>query len=202
MIRTALACAVLMGVSAFSLSAEPLKQGERDRALSALHGSRKMFIDLVSGVNDAQWNFKPAPDVWSIAEIAEHLVLSERDIPKGIQKYLDAPADAAKLAQTKGKDEMVLASVAKRDQKFQAPEFLRPHKEFATREAALKAFKEYRDRNLTFIRETQLGLREHVGDHPGLGPLDAYQWYLLIAAHTDRHLAQMREVMANPGFPK
>jgi hypothetical protein len=197
---SALACVFLMGVAC--VGAEPLKQGERDRALSALHGGRKQFIDVVSGVNAAQWNFKPAPGVWSIAEIAEHLTLSERDIPNIIQKFLDSPSDPAKLAQTKGKDQDVLTKVASREQKAQAPETLRPRKTFASRDALLKAFKEYRDKNITFIRETQIDLRSKVGDHPGLGPLDCYQWYLMMAAHTERHVAQMREVMANPNFPK
>ena len=35
-----------------------------------------------------------------------------------------------------------------------------------------------------------------------LGPLDGYQWLVFIAAHTERHLAQLREVKADPKFPK
>jgi hypothetical protein len=32
--------------------------------------------------------------------------------------------------------------------------------------------------------------------------MDAYQWLLFLCAHTERHLAQIREVKANAGFPK
>jgi hypothetical protein len=37
--------------------------------------------------------------------------------------------------------------------------------------------------------------------HPA-GPLDGCQWILLVAGHTDRQLAQMKEVMATEGFPR
>jgi hypothetical protein len=32
--------------------------------------------------------------------------------------------------------------------------------------------------------------------------MDAYQWLLLLAAHSARHTAQILEVEANPGYPK
>src|SRR5438045_3372548 len=56
---------------------ETLTQGERERAMSELHATRKQFLDSVAGLSDAQWNFKPAPDVRSVAEVAEHIAVSE-----------------------------------------------------------------------------------------------------------------------------
>ena len=35
------------------------------------------MIDLVSGLSDRQAEYKPAPDVWSVNENLEHLVLAE-----------------------------------------------------------------------------------------------------------------------------
>jgi hypothetical protein len=32
--------------------------------------------------------------------------------------------------------------------------------------------------------------------------MDLYQMFFMISAHTERHVKQMREVMADPGFPK
>jgi len=32
--------------------------------------------------------------------------------------------------------------------------------------------------------------------------MDAYQWLLLISAHSARHTAQIEEVKADPNFPK
>jgi len=184
------------------MPAQSLSRGERDRALSALHGTRKMLLDIAESVTPAQWNFKPAPEVWSIAEIAEHIALSEDLLAKAAAQALAAPGDPEKLKLAAGKDQTILTQVPVRDQKFKAPESITPKQTFASREALVSAFKASRDRNIAFIRDTGADLRGHSADHPALGPMDAYQWYLLIASHTERHLNQMKEVMANPSYPK
>jgi hypothetical protein len=194
--------ATLLVLAAMPLAAQPLSRGERDRALSALHGTRKLFLDLVASASEAQWRFKPAPEVWSLAEVAEHIVLSESSLAAFAQKVLASPADPKAKEKTAGQDRRVLEEVPKRETKAQAPEFLQPRGTYPSREAVRAAFKQARDRNIAFVRETDAPLRQHVADHPALGPLDAYQWYLLIASHSERHVNQMREVLAHPNCPK
>jgi hypothetical protein len=192
-----LACAL-----AGCIPAQSLSQGERDRALSELHATRKEFLDIVTKVSDAQWAFKPSPQAWSLAEIAEHITLSETELPAMVAKAMAEPANPLKLSEAKGKDAMILEKVPMRDQKAQAPPILQPRGKWPTRAALVAAFQAARDRNLAYLRETNDPLRAHELDHPAMGPLDCYQWYLLIGAHTERHIDQMREVMTNPAFPK
>ena len=52
---------ILIGVSLLSLSAEPISTGDRAFGMSALHASRKLFLDSVAGLSEAQLNFKPVP---------------------------------------------------------------------------------------------------------------------------------------------
>jgi hypothetical protein len=57
---------------------------------------------------------------------------------------------------------------------------------------------------LNFLTTTP-GLRDHAIDSPGdgkYGKWDAYQFVLLIAAHSERHTNQIKEVNADPNFPK
>jgi hypothetical protein len=35
-----------------------------------------------------------------------------------------------------------------------------------------------------------------------MGTIDVYQMLLMIPAHTERHLAQIKEVKSSPGYPK
>ena len=107
---------------AAGLRAESLTQGERDRALSELYASRKKFLDSVAGLSPAQWKFKPDDNVWSIAECAEHIALSEDLIFALITKVTQGPADPSKRAAIKVTDEQVLKGVNDRSQKFKAPE--------------------------------------------------------------------------------
>ncbi len=183
--------------------AETLTRGERDRAMSELHATRKMFLDSIANLNDAQWNFKPAPERWSIAEVAEHIAVSEDMLFDLVRrKIIESPADEEKKALVKGKDEQVLKLVPERTQKFQAPEFLQPTKRWPSREDLVRHFKESRDRTITYVEQTPDDLRAHFADHPVLKTLDGYQWVLLIAAHTNRHVQQIEEVKADAKYPK
>lgn len=55
---------------------------------------------------------------------------------------------------------------------------------------------------MDYIRTTNDDLRDRFFDHPVLGPMEGYQWLLLIATHSARHTAQIEEVKADPNFPK
>lgn len=184
-----------------NIQAQTLSQGERDRAMSELHATRKAFLDLVGAASPSQLNFKPAPEVWSVMEIAEHLTMTEPFLAKLASSGLGKPTDPDKLAQTKGKDQSVLTGLADRTKKAQAPSMLQPKAAFKSRDAVIAAFKQSRDANIAYLRDTKDPLRACVIDAGG-SPMDCYQVYLMIAAHTQRHVSQMKEVMANPGFPK
>lgn len=183
--------------------AEPLTKEERERGMSELHATRKLFLDATARLSEAQWNFKPAPEVWSVAEVAEHIAVSE-DMIFGLvtEKIMKTPAEPDKRAEGKGKDEMILEKVVDRSQKVQAPEALRPTHRWATQQALIDHFKESRDRTIAYVENTPDDLREHFGEHPLLKQMDGYQWILLISAHSHRHTLQIEEVKANPNFPK
>lgn len=184
-----------------TLGAEPLTQGERDRALSELYASRKRFLDAIAELSDAQWKFKADPAKWSIAECAEHITISEDFIFGVVTKLMKSPADPSRREQTKGKDEVVLRAVVDRSQKIQAPEPIVPANRWPDRQVLIDHFKQSRDATLDYVRSTPDDLRDHFGPHPAMGMLDAYQWILLLSAHTQRHTAQIDEVKANAGYP-
>jgi hypothetical protein len=191
----------LAAISLLPLSAEPVSKADREFGMSALHASRKLFLDSVAGLTDAQLSFKPAPEKWSIAEVAEHLALSERFIFQGVEGALKSPA-REKTADPGKMDEKVLAGVSDRSVKAKAPEPLRPQNKFKSTADAVADFKSLRDAHIKYLSTTQDALREHFRKNPGLGDLDAFQWILLMSAHTERHVAQINEVKASPDFPK
>ena len=182
--------------------AQTLTQGERDRALSELYVSRKQFLDSVAGLSEAQWNFKPAPAVWSIAECAEHIAVSEDMLLSSLPKLMQSPAEPQKRAEVKGKDELILKQTVDRSHKFQAPEILIPKHRWPNEAALVEHFKESRDHLLDYVRTTQDDLRDHFTQHPVFKTVDAYQFILLMSAHCQRHTLQLNEVKQAPGFPK
>jgi hypothetical protein len=66
--------------------------------------------------------------------------------------------------------------------------------------AAYRQFLEV-DRLMGNALHTMPGLREHTLPHPFLGELDGYDWILVFAGHTIRHLEQIREVKESRNFP-
>lgn len=179
-----------------------VSQGERDRAMSYLHATRKQFIDSLAGVSDAQWKWKPSAEVWSIAEVAEHIALSEDGIFGAVKSTVAAPVDEAAVAKAKGKDEMLLKGIVDRSRKAQAPEALRPTHKWKNAKELIAHFKASRDNTIEYIKTTQDDLRNHVRVHPAFKELDGYQWILLIAGHSERHIMQLNEVKTMAGYPK
>jgi hypothetical protein len=185
-----------------TLSAGELDQATRQVLLDHLNQSSSEFRDSVKGLTSEQWNYKPSAEIWSVAECAEHIALSEdllRDMVE--KKILTTPASAERIAERKTLDEKVVKMATDRSFKAKAPEPLKPTGQFPTPEAALQKFSDSRTKTIT-LAKTRDDLREHAGSHPVFKELDAYQWLLFLSGHTMRHTAQIREVKANPGFPK
>src|SRR6266849_5781646 len=192
--------ALLMMAGAAAASAQEVTQAEKDKALQYLESTRKNVLEATKGLSEAQWNFKPAPDRWSVAQVMEHIAAAEdflRDVTR--EKLMTSPAGEPGR-DVKKTDEAVLAMVPDRTHKAQAPEPLIPTNRFGSPEASIKHFVETRAATEDFLKTTT-GLRDHVMDSP-LGKLDGYEFVLFIAGHSERHTKQINEVKADPNFPK
>ncbi len=199
----AVAVTVMLALAgAASARAQDASQVDKEHALQYLESTKKGVLDATKGLSDAQWNFKPAPDRWSVAEVMEHLAAAE-DMLRGVtqEQIMKSPAVPVRSAEEiKKADESVLTMVPDRSHKAQAPEPLRPTNRFGSPAAAQKHFVESRASTEEYLRNAT-GLREHLGDSP-LGKLDGYEFVLFTAAHSERHTKQMLEVKADPNFPK
>jgi hypothetical protein len=179
--------------------AQALSQADRDKGVAYLEQTRNAIVVDVKDLTPAQWNFKAAPDKWSVALTMEHIAVAEDYLFQMVtNNVMKAPAGAPDRDVAKY-DALVLAMVPDRTTKRQAPPELVPNGRWGPNEA-LDHFLASRTRTIEFMRTTP-DLRQHVMDSP-LGPLDAYEWLLFIAAHSERHTKQILEIEASPGFPK
>jgi hypothetical protein len=178
-----------------------LTDSERSFLVEQLQKSKEYFLASIAGVTDAQWRFKPSPTVWSVAECAEHIVLSEDFLFKTSQGILKTPVVARPETSTSEQDQKLVAMVGDRSHKATAPEPITPSGKLATPADAARAFTEKRDRNIAYAKTTTDELRVHTVKGP-LGIMDAYQFLLLMASHTGRHTDQIKEVQANADYPK
>lgn len=182
-----------------------VSQAETELARRCLADSRDALLTAVAGRTDAQWRFKPRADAWSLAEVVEHLaVLEELFHARIIVRLLEAPlrpalvrpalsgavhavADARVLSLTRDPGATVVApgrpSLAAAAPRL-VPTGRVPHLD------ALDRYIIAREQTAVFLRSTP-DLRRRLHDQPALGPLDGYQWVLFVAAHTERHIAQI-----------
>jgi hypothetical protein len=194
-------CLSLFALLASGLFAQDVSAEDRAKGLAYLERTRAGVVAAVSGLSDAQLNFKPAPERWSVAQVLEHIASAE-DMLMGLVtgQVMTAPPRAAG-EDVKAIDDLILAAIPDRSQKRPAPEPLIPTNRYGSSADALKHFGESRAKTAAFLQNTA-GLRAHAAESPLGKNLDPYQWLLFIAAHSERHTKQMLEVKADPAFPK
>jgi DinB superfamily len=192
--------ALLLMAGATAAAAQEVTQTEKDRALQYLESTKKGVLEATNGLSEAQWNFKPAPDRWSVAQVTEHIAAAEDFLRTLITEKVMVAAAGEPGRDVKKTDDAVLAMVPDRTTKVQAPEPLVPTNRFGSADGSIKHFVESRAMTENYLKTTA-GMRDHVMDSP-MGKLDGYEFVLLIAAHSERHTKQINEVKADPNFPK
>jgi DinB superfamily len=188
---------VLFSVNA---KAQEPSSADKEKALQYLEATKKEVLDAVEGLSPAQWNFKPGPDRWSVVECMEHIASAE-DFLRGLVTEQVMKSPAAPDRDVKAIDAGILKNVPDRSVKRQAPEPIKPGNKYGSPEGSEKHFVESRSVTESLLKNTP-DLRDHAMAGPTGDKLDAYEWILLIAAHSDRHTKQILEVKTDPNFPK
>src|SRR6516225_7394450 len=174
---------------------------ERTKVLKWLAESRKEFLAAIDGVTEQQWKWKPAPDRWSVGEVAEHIVIAEASQFANVQKAISSSPNPAWEQQTKGKTERLEAVLAPRLGRVQAPEAIVPKGEMTLAQVR-ERFEKQRMEMVKFARETDAPLKQYTIDNPFFGTLNAYHWLIYAPLHTMRLDKQITEVKATAGYPK
>lgn len=185
-----------------SFQAEPtISKKERKTASAFLKDSEKNLMKTLGNLSDAQLKYKPAPDKWSVQDCMMHIAASEKMLWGMVDQSIKAAANPEKRTEIKWTDEQVMKNLEDRSTKVKTFAPLEPpNTGFQNIDEAIASFKGSRGKLIDYVKSTQEDLRNHVSTLP-VGSFDAYQMILFIGAHTNRHVLQMREVMADPGFP-
>ncbi len=193
--RKAIGSLVLfMQFSAGIAVAAPLTDRERQRLIAHLDMTASWLTDEVSGLSPDQLAFRRAPDAWTILEVLDHLVVVGPIYWQDLQSALKAPGGR----KSPSTDADILWYGIDRTNREKAipsevPKGLRDLR------SGLEAHRKLHARLVEYIRSTKDDLRGHIVERQNC---DAYQWALLISTHEQRHILQIREIKADPNFPK
>jgi hypothetical protein len=176
-----------------------LTPAERAHLVRIYENTRDQLLDTVRGLTPEQWNFKPGPEVWSIAECCDHIGGAEVLFLKLVRKRLIHDPDRAGAVQ--GKEKLLRKAVPNRSTRVKVPIEIRAFGHTSSPEEFEVHFRETRDLAIEYARTTEDPLHMRVSPHFMLGDFDGAQWLEIIAEHCSRHRAQIEEVKASPGYP-
>ena len=199
---TSLATALVL-LASVPLHAE-YSDSDRTALIRHLDDSRKVVAVALEGMSADQSNYKPESKVWSQTEVVEHLALMETMLMGMLKQALETTKpvpETQKMPDPSAMDAAILKNVPDRSQKAQAPEQAVPKGSFRNWEDAFQEFSARRRKTIEFVQNTKLDLRRYMIETP-MGSMDAHQWILFIAAHTERHQYQIAEMKNNEFFPK
>src|SRR6185436_7085478 len=88
-----LALVLLVAMPLFAADAPAMDAG-KEKLVNELERTRDKFLKSVEGLSEAQWNYKAAPEKWSIAQCAEHIAAAESLIRGAVEGALTKPLPA------------------------------------------------------------------------------------------------------------
>lgn len=204
----ALAATLLTALAPVRADDEPtgdprLSAEERATMQRMLDESRERFRELISGLSEEQWSWKPAPDRWSVGECAEHIVKSEAALLASAEEALAKPPDPAWQEKTKGKSDFIQNVMPNRTRRAVAPQEIRPT-EGMSHDEVLAEHERIRTRVRAVLADEDREFKNHLLTHPFpvFGDLNAYDWLIYVPLHTIRHSKQIAEVQQTEGYPQ
>jgi hypothetical protein len=171
-----------------------------DAIARELDAVRAEVLREVETLTQAQADWRPSADDWSVGEILHHLTLAEINTGKLTSKLLKEPGAVA------GSYPPELAGFAPVPPwppgPREAPPVVRPEKG-APIGQLLHEMRAARERSRQSLeRLATVDPRAFTWRHFTLGEMDLGQWWMLQAHHDRDHLQQLRRIKKTPGFPR
>lgn len=147
------------------------------------------LVQLLQSVEERHFNKKPGADKWSIAQLAEHIRLSNNSIAKALA-LKGKPVD-----RNPGERVAELKKVFLDFQtKYQSPDFIVPTRDIYDPELLLKDLQASIQRIRERMYEDDL---DELINHPAFGDISKFEILHFVLYHTQRHLRQIKEIAAN-----
>jgi hypothetical protein len=163
--------------------------------------TRERLIAAVSNLSEAEENFRPAENAWTVKELTEHLAKTEASIiPLVFRLLKTAEAEGAAATPSDGtiNPPVSLAEVYEKSRtaRFQAPEMIRPEGSMSISESLAKLAESRETISGARPRLEAVDLSKTAFPHRAFGNLNLYQWLAFIGLHEGRHLEQIEKILA------
>lgn len=148
----------------------------------------EMLVQLLQSVDERNFNQSPGTGKWSIAQVADHIRLSNNSVAKALA-LKGKPVDRNPGERVGELKKMFLDFQTK----YQSPDFIVPSKNIYDPELLLKELQA----SMQLIRERMYedDLDELI-NHPAFGDISKFEILHFVLYHTQRHVRQIKEIAA------
>ncbi len=174
-----------------------------EKLRARLAADLEALMAVVASLSQAQADWRPAPDRWSVGEVLHHLILSNRSFARVVAKLVERGRREGLSARPEGRRSWPrLRTIA--DVNASGP-VKNPERVTPTRELPVEQLRrdlvESHEAVVTQIPDlAALDLGALRFPHPLGFELNLYQWTDIMGAHERRHLHQIQELLASDGF--
>ena len=165
-------------------------------AETQIREATERFLAQFATASDTQWTFRPSPNAWSMAHVTEHVATSNRNIARVLAKPLLSSPLAGRVPDVIDAEIPYLFYRGE-----EPPNVAAPAGDWTDRKVAAEALEASARAILDWLRGVSADLRTFGVAHPAFGVLDGVQWLLFVAAHVERHRAQLIGIRRHPDFP-
>ena len=184
---------LLMNTLAFA----QLKEYERDFAIKYLTSVNEQILEFLEPISEDAFYYQSSQDSWSISDTFEHILVTQSALFNS-SKSTGSDFEKRDIERDLSfKDGSFIAKTANRGTKVKTATPFEPSGKWDSKEEMVKSLQASHEEVIQFIKQTNLNLRKQFTYTPPTGDIDSYQILLVMAAHNQRHLFQMEEVLAS-----
>lgn len=172
---------------------------DREHLLVHFEMTGQMLAEEVRGLSPAQLEYRTGPDRWTIRECVSHLAIAEPDYWRELKDAVKAPPDMQNKKSSNSDADIMWYGIDRvvHTKTGGGHEKVDTYKDLGE---AMAKFQALRATMIDYIKTTNDDLRAH--SFGKREPIDSWQWMLEISTHSERHIQQIREIKADPGFRK
>lgn len=160
---------------------------ETEKLQQALTKAFDDFIATFSGFDESRMNSTPIPGKWTPVQVALHIILATDGVPDNSTGKPDRQVDSYLPRIRPWWDDL--------NQKFHAPETLKPDDRPRSKDEVLAELQRVRQKDLAILTNEDLTLVCLDLELPTIGYLTRYEWLWFIEMHLKRHTFQLRNML-------
>lgn len=154
-----------------------------------LNSNLQQFVQFFSTVDEEAKYFK-IDNEWSLIEILEHVLLTEKMVLKTLSKGSERFSNYLEVL---GYDKLRKVMIDYRHKKVKAPPFVEPGTLALSAQNLLLELQAGRGILIEDLQSARLIMGAEVHMHPMLGEMTVVDWLNFLLLHSERHFLQMQD---------